>query len=232
MGIRIAVVGGGGKTSAIRDLAATLTDHRVLWTTTTHIFPEEPTESRVLLVSPNRETLLSALTQPGIVCAGARAREGKLGALAQPLLEEAAESAELMLCEADGARHLPLKLHRPGEPVVPPKTDCCLMVAGLSALGQTVASAVHCYGEHPAWAKEPQRRVGVEEFLFCVEETVDASGVPREHSKILLQQEPVLSEREHALEVFRQLQERGFDCRMAHLSKDRDFLKHWLLPLW
>ena len=72
----LAVIGAGGKTTALRALARSLSGRRVLLTTTTHIQPIAPPETRALLIDPDEAALRDALAAPGAVCAGAAASAG------------------------------------------------------------------------------------------------------------------------------------------------------------
>ena len=119
----IAIIGSGGKTTAMLTLAKACPSQRVLVTTTTHIYPVSPPESRELLVNPDPEQLQAALSRPGIVCAGMAAKEGKLSGLPEDLFSQGRSWADLTLCEADGSRQHPLKLHKEGEPVIPAGCD-------------------------------------------------------------------------------------------------------------
>ena len=182
----ISVIGAGGKTTALLALAQALSDRRVLLTTSTHIYPVAPPDSRTLLIDPEADKLVDALASPGVVCAGTAASDGKLGALAPDLFRHAVRAADITLCEADGAHHLPLKLHRVDEPVVPLESDLCLIIAGLSAWGQPVCEAVHRYDCHPDWAHDPQRRVGADKILYCVREAAAACRLPRKKVRVWL----------------------------------------------
>ena len=224
MGKFIAVIGSGGKTTALTALGKMFPRKSVLLTTTTHILPVSQVP---LLIDPSREALLDALSRPGVVCAGTGAESGKLSALSPALLAEAVRTADLTVCECDGSRHLPLKLHRPDEPVLPPHVDRCLLVAGLSALGHPVSQAVHRYDRNPTWALSPNTGVGVEEFLCCVEETAAASRLPRETLRILLNQEDTAPP-EAVEELLHRLRNRGFLCTAASLRRDASFLNHWI----
>ena len=51
--------------------------------------------------------------------------------------------ADLVLVEADGSRRLPLKVPRPGEPVLPENADMILCIAGLSSAG--AAASEKCF---------------------------------------------------------------------------------------
>lgn len=224
----IAAVGSGGKTSSLCQLAAAASHRPVLLTTTTHIGCPPPLPCR-LLKNPSAEALRQALSQPGVVCAGTACGEGKLSSLPPEAWEAGVRAAALTLCEADGSRQLPLKLHRPDEPVVPPGTDLCLVVAGLSALGQTVGNAVHRYALCPAWEQNPAQVVGVQEFLFCLRETVRACGLPKEKIRVLLNQTDALPDPAPASTILAELAREGLACRAGSLRLQPQLLAEWLL---
>lgn len=225
----IAAVGSGGKTTSLCQLAAAASHQPVLLTTTTHIGCPPPLDCQ-LLRDPSAAALCQALAQPGVVCAGTSCGEGKLSSLPQPVLDAGRQAAGLTLCEADGSRQLPLKLHRPDEPVLPPDTGLCLVVAGLSALGQTVAQAVHRYTLCPAWERNPGQVVGVEEFLYCLRETVRACALPRESIRVLLNQADALADPSPAAAIQASLEREGLSCRTASLQHQPQLLASWLLP--
>lgn len=319
----LAVIGAGGKTTAMEEIASAGVGRglSVLFTTTTHIYPLLPPKSRELLVDPELEVLLSALSRPGVVCAGnAAAGAGKktggekaskagaetdatetdaaetdsagtdaaeseacgwgngsekgsktagaggtqagpetpaagipkkLSPLKPQLFRSASALAGLTACEADGSRHLPLKLHREGEPALPVSTSHCLIVAGLSALGKPVSACVHRYELNPLWNEHPETAIGAEQLCFCVMDAVTAvraASLPlRSGIKILLNQSDVLQssgeeeprkearavgsrawKRKEAAAAASFLRSLGFDVRIGSLKKDASFLWKWL----
>ena len=225
----ISVIGAGGKTTALLALAQALSDRRVLLTTSTHIYPVAPPDSRALLIAPEADELLDALASPGIVCAGRAATDGKLDALAPDLFRQAVRAADITLCEADGAHHLPLKLHRADEPVVPLESDLCLIIAGLSAWGQPVCEAVHRYDRHPDWVHDPQRRVGADKILYCVREAAAACRLPREKVRVWLNQADTPALYAQAAPLARILSAEGLDCRVGSLRYEPAALIDWIL---
>lgn len=220
----IAIIGSGGKTTAMLTLAKACQSQRVLVATTTHIYPM--TESRELLVNPDPEQLQDALSRPGIVCAGMAAKEGKLSGLPEDLFSLGRCCADITLCEADGSRQHPLKLHRVGEPVIPAGCDLCLIVLGLSVLGQPVSQAVHRWQLCPAWTEETP--VSAEVLLFCAREAFRASCLPPKNCLVLFNQAEGPSQLA-AREVARQLQQEGLSCRIGSLKEDASFLAPWVL---
>ncbi len=254
----IAVIGSGGKTTALKRLAREGSDRglSVFYTTTTHIYPLNPPKSRELLANPDWASLKQSLKKPGIVCAGKSAGAGKLTSLDEKLLQAACRTADLTVCEADGSRHLPLKLHRKGEPVLPPETSLCLIVAGLSALGRPMCDCVHRYELHPGWKENPRQIAGASELVFCIEDAIRAAGralpVLQEKSpesspasqtfpvKILLNQADLLCSRKgsggpdvspllrEARKAARLLSDQGLDCRMGSLNSHSFPLWEWI----
>lgn len=225
----ISVIGAGGKTTALLTLAQALSDRRVLLTTSTHIRPVAPPDSRTLLIDPDADALLDALAAPGIVCAGTAASAGKLGALAPDRFRSAVRAADVTLCEADGAHRLPLKLHRADEPVVPPESDLCLIVAGLSAWGQPVCEAVHRYNRNPDWTRDPERRVGADRILYCVREAAAACRLPREKVRVWLNQADTPALYAQAAPLARILSAEGLGCRVGSLRYEPAALIDWVL---
>ncbi len=221
---RIALIGSGGKTTALSLLARQSPEKSLLVTTTTHIFPMEPPACRVCLADPTPLELAAALEIPGIVCAGSKAKEGKLGILPAQVL--ASGCSAQILYEADGSRHLPLKLHRPGEPVILPQTGRCVVIAGLSALGKPVDQAVHRY--QLTWAREPRRTVGTGEFLHCVLETIASSGIPHDRLRIFLNQLDALQDPSPAEALRRALEARGLNARAGSLQDAPEDFYAWV----
>lgn len=224
----IAVLGAGGKTTAVRSLAHRLCGFSVLWTTTTHIYPAAPEDCRLRLAAPTAAQLTAALAAPGVVCAGVPAGE-KWTALPPEVFAAGCRAADYVLCEADGAHRLPLKLHRPDEPVLPAETTHALIVMGLSALGRPVEEVVHRYALHPAWAAAPRTPVGVAELCFCAREAAARCPLPQKNIRLLFNQ----ADDEKLLAAGRQaaaaLTRQGFDCRVGALQKKDAFLAPWVL---
>lgn len=224
----VAVIGAGGKTTAMRCLAHRLSAFPVLWTTTTHILPAAPGDCRLLLRDPDADTLTEALNRPGVVCAGSSAGE-KLTALPPEVLTAGCRAAHDVLCEADGAHRLPLKLHRADEPVLPAGTTHCLVVVGLSALGRPVGQAVHRYALNPAWARQPQTPVGVEELCYCAREALARCPLSPQKIRLLFNQADSEERRFVGQMAARLLAREGWNCRVEALAQSDDFLMPWLL---
>ncbi len=148
-----AFVGGGGKTTLMLRLARELAEsgHTVVVTTTTHIYPPKD------VAQADAETLdeaLSALLYTSCVCIGRPDGNGKLVKTGLPV-EQLCMTADYVLVEADGAKGLPLKANAPHEPVVPESAALVIAVAGLDAVGKTIAETVHRESLYRALAGNP-----------------------------------------------------------------------------
>ena len=131
-----AVMGSGGKTSLLYELAEELRPQgTVLLATTTHIM--KPAQSPF---AGTAEELAAALAAYGAACAGSYTPEGKLTA---PAFGGWQQAADFVLVEADGSKRLPAKAHETWEPVLPPERTRTVCVLGASAFGQPIRQAAH-----------------------------------------------------------------------------------------
>ena len=135
----IAVVGSGGKTTLIKKLAAKYrgAGKTVLVTTTTHMFIEADT-----LLTDDADTILRTLRETGYAMAGIP--EGiKIKALSPETFEAVCAAADVVLVEADGSKHMPLKFPNATEPVIPEHTDQIIVVWGPHGLGKPAREVCH-----------------------------------------------------------------------------------------
>lgn len=133
----ISFVGAGGKTTWIYALAQEqrAVGKRVLIVTTTHM--KRPLHWGVL--TGNRMDIARQLDAEGIAVAGIPCENGKITYIGDTLFQEITSLADIILIEADGSKRMPLKVFDIHEPVILPQTQLILCLAGISALGKTVA---------------------------------------------------------------------------------------------
>ena len=135
----IAIVGSGGKTTLLKNLAKQYREagKTVFATTTTHMFIEEDT-----LLTDNAETIIRALRETGYVMAGIP--EGvKFRSLSPKTFQAVCVHADVVLVEADGSKHKPLKFPNATEPVIPQHTDEIIVVWGPHSLGRPAREVCH-----------------------------------------------------------------------------------------
>lgn len=156
----VAFVGGGGKTTAMFQLAHELAPRlRVLTTTTTRIFAAQINRSPAhVTFDPDQQTLAdllpqldAAIAQHGqvLLIGQADAASGKAFGLPPNLIDALATSGhfDVILNEADGSRMRPLKAPAAHEPVIPDCTTLVVPTVGLDVLGQPLTDeTVHRAG--------------------------------------------------------------------------------------
>ena len=163
----IAITGAGGKTSLLQGLSVYLAANGrpvVLCTSTRILPPNDPklsplTCQKLLLeadwgpaqIAKLAEALLDCPASDRRVCISKSQDNGKLAGLPGEVICEITAKLRAkpgldrlcVIVEADGAACKPLKAHAPHEPSIPPCANLTIAVAGLDALGQNLATAVH-----------------------------------------------------------------------------------------
>ena len=152
----ISLVGGGGKTTIMYELAGVFAKQgkKVVCMTTTHIlkhkqcyFDFQQGHCEIFSTIANSEPIyansfraLEALWQQGkyAVVGEEETNSSKLVLPAPSMLKNILQSSELVLIESDGAKHLPCKLPAHHEPVLLQESDIVVAVVGLDALGKSL----------------------------------------------------------------------------------------------
>ncbi len=134
-----AIVGSGGKTTLLKTLAQQYRcqGKTVFVTTTTHMFIEEDT-----LLTDDAETIIKVLKDTGYAMAGIP-EDIKFTALSEETYAAVCAHADVVLVEADGSKHMPLKYPNSTEPAIPDNAQEIIVVCGLNALGQKAKDCCH-----------------------------------------------------------------------------------------
>ena len=138
----ISVIGSGGKTTYIHKLKDkyVFLNKTVLMCTTTHMLIEEDT-----LIDPSYDEIIHRIETYGYCHAGNRCDEFKIEGLDSELLKQLKQVVDVILIEADGSKHLPLKFPNVNEPVVDPDSDEVVLISNLNGLNKPVKEVVHRY---------------------------------------------------------------------------------------
>lgn len=140
----VAFTGGGGKTTAMFSLADELAGQgkRVIVTTSTHIFyPDD----RIVAEAADCKTVSDFITAHKehfsslagwVLVTGLPGKEGKLKGMELSELEKLISLCDVLLVEADGAKHLPIKIPAMREPVLPKGTYAVIGCMGLNCIGE------------------------------------------------------------------------------------------------
>ena len=135
----ICLVGGGGKTTVMYELAVAWAacGRKVLVLTSTHILcPADGSFAADAAAVHNlwQQRRYAVIGTPEL-------STGKLTLPPQSVYEALKLQADVILCEADGSRHHPCKVPAEYEPVILPDSDIVLAVAGMDALGNSLQQA-------------------------------------------------------------------------------------------
>jgi molybdenum cofactor cytidylyltransferase len=148
----VALVGGGGKSSAMFRLARETVDQggAVITTTTTKIFAAQIglAPAHVPAAEATRERVTAALAahRHVLVIGPSNADTGKADGVSLELFHRLRSwcADACILNEADGSRMRPFKAPAAHEPVIPPETTLVVPVVGADVLGRTLgAEHVH-----------------------------------------------------------------------------------------
>ena len=146
----VAIVGGGGKSTAMFRLAREVVERggRAITTTTTRIFAGQIAlaPAHLAAAAVTRDGLRAALAAHGhVLVTGPNDASGKAGSVSLELFRRLHEwSDACLLNEADGSRMLPFKAPAEHEPVIPAETTLVLPVVGADVLGRPLdADHVH-----------------------------------------------------------------------------------------
>ena len=139
----IAVVGSGGKTTLIKEMAQKYLAEgkRVLVTTSTHMLIEDDT-----LLDADAKRIIEQLEKTGYAMAGSRAAEcpeEKITALPVAIYDEVCAYADVVLVEADGSKRMPIKYPSATEPVIPHNVNEIIVVCGLQGLDKPAKDVCH-----------------------------------------------------------------------------------------
>lgn len=134
-----AFVGSGGKTTLLKEQAAAYRKQglKVFVTTTTHMFREEDT-----LLTDDAKVIIRELEEKGYAMAGLPHGE-KIRALSLDTYREVCRHADVVLVEADGSKHMPIKFPNSTEPVLYDDMGEIVVVCGLHALGRPAREVSH-----------------------------------------------------------------------------------------
>ena len=155
----ICVIGSGGKTTLMRFLSDHLTG-TVILTTSTHMYPFAGIpliDTAAIDTAEGKEDLCgrisSMFSQNRTLCIGRLLPDGKLSDPSGSIpFARLAEMTDYILVEGDGSKCLPLKAHRPHEPVIPEGTALTIGLIGASGIGRPLRDVCHCPSRFAALA--------------------------------------------------------------------------------
>lgn len=206
----IAVVGGGGKTSLIYRLADELLDRgkKVIITTTTHMAGESELP---FARGGDAVEVKEMLDREGYVITAEYEEEtGKYASLKEGKLEELKELCDVMLIEADGAKHHPVKVPAEWEPVIPACADLVISVIGLDCLGQPIRQSAYRMERTSKFLKKSLEAPITEEDIVKIATSICGlfKDVEERIYRVYLNKSDVLSEKTLAEYIVEELEKK------------------------
>ena len=194
----IAVVGGGGKTSLIYRLTDELIDKgkRVIITTTTG----DAVRVKELL---DKERY--------VIAAEYEEDTGKYASLTDEKLEELRELCDVMLVEADGAKHHPVKVPEKWEPVIPRCADIVISVIGLDCLGQPISQSAYRMERTSEFLRKSLEAPITEEDIVKIATSICGlfKDVEERVYRVYLNKSDILREKEPAEHIVEELERKN-----------------------
>ena len=144
-------MGGGGKTTAIFQLARALiekTNQPVIVTATSHLGVEQVIQADLhIALSENKDWDLKQVLSRGVIVITGPQIDEKLRPIHDDALQQLVAYCDAhslpLLVEADGSRQKPVKAWAAHEPPIPSFIEHVVQVVGLSAIGQPVKDVAH-----------------------------------------------------------------------------------------
>lgn len=137
------IIGSGGKTTLMLRLALELKEKgTVVICTTTKIY--EPTEVKTL-ITDSKDEVIKELQNNRVICLTSGKDTNEKLNPPNISMSELKDLADFIICEADGAKRLPLKAHSTHEPVIPDESNQVVLVVGIDGIGKPVKDVCHRY---------------------------------------------------------------------------------------
>ncbi len=188
----LAIVGAGGKTSALFRLARELPPPVIL-TTTTHIGVWQAQEGNRWVRGLDSLAELDAVESGVTIVTGDEIHNDRVSGLVAEDLDRlhglAEQSGWNLLIEADGSKRLPLKAPGEYEPVIPGWVKTVIVVAGLTGLGKPCNNAYIHRAEIFARLSglQPDQPVGEEALVRVLcDPQGGLKGIPKNARKVVL----------------------------------------------
>jgi probable selenium-dependent hydroxylase accessory protein YqeC len=147
----VSIIGGGGKTTTLYGLSKILSrDYSVLVTSTTAMFRPGPDQVNEIYLNELPGFNPDANGAVGFFSRVHEENDKKVKGVEPSVLDAfvVEKRRMIILNEADGAKHRPIKAHSDHEPVIPEKSDIVVIVLGLDGLGKPVSKEwIHRLGE-------------------------------------------------------------------------------------
>lgn len=222
----ISLVGAGGKTTTMYQLADELAEQglRVIVTTSTHIV--KPTGRKILEIS-SWDQLESLEWAEGIVVVGKQDDRCK-DKLVSPSGDLPLDKADVILVEADGAKQKPIKIPASHEPVLLKQTEMVIACVGLSAMGTAWRESCFRFETDGDWLRtDGEAVITVEDVVLLLMDRRGArkavASYPEHEYRIVLNQGDTKEQKIAALRISHMLPDfLRYGCAMTKYQVEEE----------
>ena len=136
---------------------------------------------------------------------------GKYASLTDEKLEELRELCDVMLVEADGAKHHPVKVPEKWEPVIPRCADIVISVIGLDCLGQPISQSAYRMERTSEFLRKSLEAPITEEDIVKIATSICGlfKDVEERVYRVYLNKSDILKEKEPAEHIVEELERKN-----------------------
>ena len=136
---------------------------------------------------------------------------GKYASLTEEKLEELRELCDVMLVEADGAKHHPVKVPEKWEPVIPRCADIVISVIGLDCLGQPISQSAYRMERTSEFLRKSLEAPITEEDIVKIATSICGlfKDVEERVYRVYLNKSDILKEKEPAEHIVEELERKN-----------------------
>ena len=96
-----------------------------------------------MVLSEKPDDIRQQLEKQNFCICGSPVKEEKIASLPKNIYEQVCQLADIVLVEADGSKHMPIKFPAAHEPVIPENVNEIQVVMGLHAIGHPFCEVSH-----------------------------------------------------------------------------------------
>ena len=145
-----------------------------------------------------------------VIAAGYEPETGKYSAISEAAIRQLARFCDVILVEADGSRHRPVKIPAEWEPVIPACADIVISVIGLDCLGQPISQSAYRMERTSEFLKKSLEAPITEEDIVKIATSICGlfKDVEERVYRVYLNKSDVLTEKAPAEHIVEELEKK------------------------
>lgn len=206
----VSFVGAGGKTTSIQRILQESAEKQryMVAATTTHV---QFFQTKNVLLEESIEKLHELLKKYYGVWVGNVVSSEKIGAVSDLFLQKIMDENIPLLIEADGAKRMPCKAPKEGEPVIWSGSTCVVNVYGMDAIGKKIEEI--CFRKNQVETilqKTGADRLEESDLVkLALSENAGRKGIEEKEYQIILNKADAKKQRNQAADIAKELAKKG-----------------------